>query len=437
MFKKMRNQLLMVNMIVLSVVMITSFTVIYFITYSGIQKENEQKLSLLPSVVVDNDENLAGDPEAPKIEDNREGNTATKNLLPVDYSNSFILIVDDNGNIRQISSHIDMPEAVYQNAAQVWGDSSIGTIVLEGRRWLYKASTASTFKTFFDDDGGQQTIEEKQNQIAFLDITESFKSLTSLLFTFLIVGVLMLLVLFFISLYFANRSIKPIEDMWEKQKQFVTDASHELKTPLFAVKSNLAVIRSNPDATVESQIKWLDHVDSAAGRMDKLIKDLLYLSTTETIKEEFILFDFSVMAENAIATVEAVVYEKGIKLNCALTPQAIVSGDEERLKQVVFILLDNAVKYTNEDGLIKVSVEKTKHHIKFSVSNTGKPIPKDELPKIFDRFYRIDKSRSGETGGYGLGLSIAKAIVARNGGEIKAESADGKTVFAITLKRHD
>lgn len=433
MFQKMRNRLLLINMIILSLIMITAFTTIYLVTYSSMQRENEQKLSAIP---MSSGFNSQQDTELSASEGQNADNSFVRSYsaLPVDYSNSFMIALNDDGSINEVVSPIDLPEEAYYEALEAWKQAPSGRITLEGRQWQYK--TSSTIEArLMKINGKEQVTEEEHNYIVFLDITDSLNSLTRLLITFLIVGIFMIAVLFIASLYFANRSIKPIEEMWNKQKQFVADASHELKTPLFAIHSNMAVLRSNAGATVESQAKWLDYIDSETGRMGKLIGDLLYLAKAETVEEAFLPFDLSALAENAVTFIEAVIYEKGIRLNCSLTPQAIVSGDEEKLRQVIFILLDNAVKYTEKDGVVEVSVIKTKHHIKFVVSNSGNPIPKDQLSKIFERFYRVDPSHSSE--GYGLGLSIAKTIVGRSGGEIEAQSSTDKTTFTVTFKKYD
>lgn len=428
MFIKMRNRLLLINMTILSLVTIAAFITIYLITYTNIQRENEQKLNsyVLQSV----NESIAD--YSPK---NAVLEKTTKSLvLPKEYTNFFILLLTDDSF--QVLTYIDLPEEVFNNALGAWQRVSEGKISLEGREWQYKSSIEREAVIIQTEDDLEQ-YAQSYTKIAFLDITESARNLTQLLITFITVGIVMLAALFFVSLYFASRSIKSIEKMWEQQKQFVADASHELKTPLFAIKSNLAVVRTNSEATVESQSKWLNHADSATGRMGKLINDLLYLSKAETVMETYLPFNLSVMIEEAITSIEAIAYEKGIAINRNLVPQAIVSGERERLKQVVFILLDNAVKYVDEEGMVDVSVIKTRNHVRLTVSNTGEPIPKEELPKIFDRFYRIDKSRSNETGGYGLGLSIAKTIVERGGGKINVESNQEKTTFIIMLKKHN
>lgn len=432
MFKKMRNRLLLINMVVLSLIMIAAFTTVYLVTYSNIQRENEQKLGTIPVGEVDSGQNSSISEE----EGAENSFTRSDTSLPVDYSNSFAILLNDDDSINKVLSYIDLSEEAYYEAFEAWKQAPNGRITLGGREWQYQTSSTTETKVM-QIDGKEQVIEKEHNHVVFLDITDSLNSLTRLMVTFLIVGVIMLVALFFVSLYFANRSMKPIEDMWNKQRQFVTDASHELKTPLFSINSNMAVLRSNADATVGSQSKWLDYIDSETGRMGKLIGDLLYLAKAETIEETFLPFDFRVLVENAVTSIEAVVYEKGIRLNCSLAPQAIVSGDEEKLKQVVFILLDNAVKYTEKNGVVDVYVIKTKHHVKLLVGNSGNPIPQNQLSKIFDRFYRGDQSRSSETEGYGLGLSIAKTIVERSGGEIDAESGSGRTIFTVTLKKHD
>jgi signal transduction histidine kinase len=271
-------------------------------------------------------------------------------------------------------------------------------------------------------------------RIVFLDITSQQSILKNLIYTFLVVAFVTLIAIFFISRFFANKSINPIKEAFDKQKQFIADASHELRTPLAVINTNVDVLLSNSDDTIKSQSKWLSYIKSEVERMTKLTSDLLYLTQMEysDVKMIFSEFNLSDTVENVVLTMEAVIFENNAALNYNIEPNLMTQGNSEQIKQVVMILLDNALKYTTLPGTIDLILKKEHNSILLSVINTGKGIPPELLDKVFDRFYRLDKSRSRNSGGHGLGLSIAKAIISQHGGKIWASSViDKSTSFNI------
>lgn len=259
----------------------------------------------------------------------------------------------------------------------------------------------------------------------------------NLLTTFLLVGSIMLVVIFMISLYFANRAMKPIIEAWEQQKQFVADASHELKTPLSIITANYDALLANKEETIDSQIKWLGYIKTGTDRMTKLINDLLSLAKMDDVNLEIVktVFNLSDEVHNVVSPMAAVAIEKGIALSQSVEPYVVVEGDPERIKEVIAILFDNAIKYTHENGKINLSLTKSKRQITFSIQNTGSGISEQDIPHVFDRFYRPDSSRTHENGGFGLGLSIAKSVINGSGGDIYVSSVEnGWTTFTFTLR---
>ncbi len=417
-------------MTIISVVMLTAFIVIYSITYTNIQKENLSKLESIPRL-----------PQIALIADNYEpltNNSDPKVLvrIPIDYSLSFAVLVNEEGQLIDALSYIDLPNEMYAKIAEkIWSmEKEDGTINFEDRKWQYRISS---YKRVVQKTTEQQKIYgDGLYEIIFLDITDSSRTLTQLLITFVIVGTIMLGIIFIISLYFANRGIRPIEENWKKQKQFVADASHELKTPLAIISANADALLANGEETINSQMKWINYIKSETTRMGKLVKDMLYLANVEDTYNDQSTFNVSSIIIDVIASMEAVIFEKGLHLTQTVASDIYAKGDGEKLKQAVLILLDNAVKYTNDYGYIDIVLKRSRNHIIFSVENTGKEIPSEKLSRIFDRFYRCDPSRSHDTGagGYGLGLSIAKAIIERSGGKIYVESTSDRTVFTFELK---
>ncbi|SDZ08231.1 Signal transduction histidine kinase [Evansella caseinilytica] len=425
MFKKLRNRLLLLNMIVISIVMIAAFAVIYFITYTNIQKENESKLESIPTVA-----------RLYEIGIMQSRRNISLVRIPVDYSLSFSILLDSEGQVVEVVSFIDMPDNVYsQIAERTWNpDKKDGTVSFENRKWLYRISDLNSKVVIIGNEQQALFPDNVHYKIDFLDITDSSKTLTQLLITFVIVGMVVLIIFFGVSFHFANRSIRPIEENWQKQKQFVADASHELKTPLAIISANTDALLANREESVNSQKKWIDYIQSETGRMGKLVNDMLYLAKVEDTRENQSPFDISNTVMDVIASMEAVVFEKGIRLTQTIERGVIVKGDGEKIKQAVLILLDNAVKYTDNGGTVAIRLKTAKSHAVFSVENSGEPIPEDKLPKIFDRFYRSDPSRSQETGGFGLGLAIAKTIIERSGGSIHAKTTNNSTIFTFELK---
>jgi two-component system, OmpR family, sensor histidine kinase CiaH len=196
------------------------------------------------------------------------------------------------------------------------------------------------------------------------------------------------------------------------------------------------VLLSNSEDSIKSQSKWLSYIKSEVERMTKLTSDLLYLTQMEysDVKMIFSEFNLSDTVENVVLTMEAVIFENNAALNYNIEPNLMTQGNSEQIKQVVMILLDNALKYTDLSRTIDLVLKKEHNNIFLSITNTGKGIPAELLDKVFDRFYRVDRSRSRNSGGHGLGLSITKAIISQHGGKIWASSILNKsTSFNISF----
>ena len=412
MFKKLRNRLLLLNMAVTSLVMLAAFSAVYLTTYHNIQNENQKKLDGMSKSFTISSEGPPGQPEtAPDgSSSNKREQGHVVSMVSSDYTPSFAIFVNKNGAVVDIDTIIDLPEETYSEAAQAaWQKGGQSTIDLKGRLWLYSITPVSI--THIYEDGRSVTnVSDDRYQISFLDITDTQKTLRDLLITFIFVGLAMLAVIFFVSLYFANRSIQPISSAWEKQRQFVADASHELKTPLSIITANYDALLSNQDETIRSQREWLDYMKIGTDRMAKLINSLLLLAKMEDINIEASKAPFVISGaiDQDIASMEAAAAEKGLSLSKSIGQGLVINSDQEMVRQVFAILLENAIKYCDENGQISVSLAKSGHRIVCSVKNSGRGIAKEDLPRIFDRFYRADKSRAGENGGFGLGLSIAK-----------------------------
>lgn len=240
-----------------------------------------------------------------------------------------------------------------------------------------------------------------------------------------VIGVVCFIASLFGSLFLARRAMKPIQKSWTQQRDFLADASHELRTPLAVIQANLDVIQSNSDELVAEQAQWMNNIGESVKSMASLVESLLFLARIDSQQHPLDKKLFSL--DQAIATAASpynlLAATKKISLTTDLERNLDFYGDEGRIKQVVSILLDNAIRHTAEDGRINVVLKQINKSAQLSVSDTGEGIPLDQLKKIFERFYQVDPARN--KGGTGLGLSIAKCIVENHDGGIQASSTPG------------
>lgn len=253
---------------------------------------------------------------------------------------------------------------------------------------------------------------------------------------FTVTGLAGIVLTFFASYFMAGRALVPIKKSWERQKKFVADASHELRTPLAVIQTNLDIVRGSPEETVASQMQWLENIDTESRLMAKLVDDLLFLARADS-QQELVSMDHFPLApalDEVVKAFEPLAERRGIKLNYKKAPDISLYADRTRIKQLVSILLDNGLKYTPGGGEVTLEVKNPGHGAEIIVSDTGEGIAGEHHGKIFERFYRIDKARSREDGGAGLGLAIAGSIVKAHHGTIRVRSAAGEgSTFIVSL----
>ncbi|MCC8182654.1 MAG: HAMP domain-containing histidine kinase [Clostridiales bacterium] len=258
-------------------------------------------------------------------------------------------------------------------------------------------------------------------RLAFVDISYEQSMLGQAAVNTLLVGLAALTVLFVISVFLARWAVRPVERSWAQQRQFVADASHELKTPL-------TVILSNTDLLEEEELSdqarhWTENIHTGGAQMRELVEQLLLLARSDSDQGQPVNVqpvDLSDLAETAALMFEPVAFEAGKLLAQEIQGEIIVEGDPSRLKRLLDILLDNAVKYAAPGGQIRLSLRSEGRRALLTVSDQGTPLEKEELERIFQRFYRADEARS--TQGFGLGLSIAQSIAQEHHGRLWAES---------------
>ena len=239
-----------------------------------------------------------------------------------------------------------------------------------------------------------------------------------------------LVIIFIIAKKLSITIVKPVEETFEKQKQFISDASHELKTPLAVIEANTDVLQ---DKVGES--KWINYIQNEIESMNKLINELLLLAKIENVNniKEYVELNFSKELEILLSMFESVAYEKGVIIENNIEENIILNGNKQDLEHIVSTLIDNAIKHTKSDDKLIVNLKKDKNEIILEVKNMGEPILEEEREKIFERFYRVDKSRNRSEKRYGLGLSIAKATIEKYNGKIEVDYKEGFTIFKVII----
>lgn len=395
MFDKLKKKFILINMSLLTIVFVLIFGTIYISTAISIEKDLEHELM-----------NTVSNPRKP---------TPNSPMM----SSSIIIELDSDNNIAKVNTYLEIDEGVLEDTIYkiIKNENKLDRVKIDGSSYVYLKE--------YSNKGLTIVLMSREQQIEVLN---------NLLKVFISIGSISLILLLLISIYLTNKTIKPIKETFEKQKQFIANASHELKTPLTIIRTNTSLVLSNKSLSVESQSKWLNYINNQIERMSELLDEMLSLAKLDTNRglDEFVVFDLSKLLNNILLTFEAVIFENKIQLESNIEEDISIKGDKESIKKVVIILLDNAIKYTNKSGKIDVELKQEKNKIRLKVKNTGEGIKKEDINKIFERFYRVDSSRARETGGYGLGLSIAKSIVESNNGKIYAESNIGKdTTFII------
>lgn len=401
MFKKLKLRLLLFNIGILSVLMLIVFSSLYLSVYSNVNQRIERELN-----------QLLGMP----LEETINPDIDLDPMLPRDTTNlgSFVLLVDD-GVIVASSMQNDIESGLMTEALEsIDGDE--GDFDLGEDTWGYKLNV----------------ITDSRSKIAFVNITRDKELLQSSITTYIFLFIGTIMVTAIVSAFLTNRSIKPIKESFDKQKEFVANASHELKTPLTVINTNIDVLLSSGES---KNTKWLSYIKSEVLRMNKLTQDLLYLANVDEENQiQMNSFNSTSALESVLLGIEALCFEKELVLTYDLEPECTIMFNEQQFIQLSMILLDNAIKYTPRKGTIYVNLAKKNKNTIITVENSGKGISNEELPYLFDRFYKSDKSRKNNNNSFGLGLSIAKAIVNNHNAKITVESMINEyTKFSVKI----
>lgn len=286
----------------------------------------------------------------------------------------------------------------------------------------------------------RRTSDDGQTLLAFADAASanSWQALAGLCVA---VDAGALVAFLAISWRFSKWALRPVERAWSQQRQFIVDASHELKTPLAVILANASILLKHPERSIASQSQWLESTQAEAAHMQGLVSDMIELAaldeqatSAKADQGEPERIDLSDFVEAMLLQFESVAFESSVELAGDIDPDVHVRGDRARLGRMASTIIDNALKYSDAGGSVTVSLAAASGTARLSVHNEGAPIPAEDLAHVFDRFYRADKARTRRVGGYGLGLAIAQETARSLGGDIVVSSSEGEgTTFVVTL----
>ena len=400
MIRKLRVKLVFASMASLFIVLLVIMGSITVLNYSKVVADADSTLAILA-------ENDGAFPEMPP-----KNHRPFSPELPYE-SRYFFVTLDEQGGVITVNTGriaaVDTSEAI---------------------EYAQKAFERGHEKGFLGNFRYVVSPSETETRVIFLDCGRSLGTFRTFLLTSAAVSAGGILAVFLLMVFLSGRIVKPFLENYEKQKRFITDAGHELKTPLTIIDADAEVLEMDL-----GENEWISDIKNQTKRLADLTGSLILLSRMEEEQTRVQMIDFplSDIAEEVLSAFQALAKTQNKTLEGNIAPMLTMHGDERAIRQLIGILLDNAVKYSRAEGTIYLTLEKQKNAIRLCVRNTTEHISKEHIGRLFDRFYRADQSRNSQTGGYGLGLSIAAAIVGAHKGKISASSEDecSLTVTAV------
>ncbi len=397
MLKRLRIKFIAINMVLVSAVLVIMFSLVYFSTRQNLEQESVMTL-----------QSIAAEPFQLK----RPGEQSDRVRLPY-----FVLQLTRSGTAIPVSGNYDLSDLDFVqsllNAAEASGES-IGELEEYGFRFCYSRGPWG-------------------DMVVFADMSSERSTLNGLLRTCVIAGGISFGVFLLISMRLARWAVRPVEDAWNQQRQFVSDASHELKTPLTVILTNAEMLKAAEDDPT-ARARAADSILTMSRQMRGLVESLLELARADNGSARAVMkgLELSDLVSEWILPWEAMFFEKDLLLETDVQESVRVHGSEDHLRQVLEILLDNALKYAEAPGTVSVSLRRQGHHAVLSVTTPGTPLSKEDCVNIFKRFYRVDQARKMDHS-YGLGLAIADQILQEHGGRIYAEGGEHCNRFLVEL----
>lgn len=408
MFKKSRIKIVAAIMSVLVLLWISTLGLIYISSYLEMAEQNKQMLMAHAEMyTLTQDENTPPprkpmpNEETDRYEEMPRFQLSTFYTAAISYDRQVLEIQNEQ---KTLHSDEELEALAYD-------------IICGDKTWGTKNGLA-----FYQTDKGGYLL------VVFMDNTIMEESVSTLFRYTLIFGGIAMVLFLFLSIFLAKKIVTPLEESYKKQKQFISDAGHELKTPVSVVSVNAELLSREIGDN-----QWLSNIQYENQRMGLLVSQLLQLARTENVLPQMERIDFSHLVIGESLPFESVAFEQGLVLKCEIEPGITLEGCGPQLKQLVSILLDNAISHSKGNGQIHLRLNGEHGCAKLSVINDGDEIPPEQLSQIFERFYRIDAARNGGDKHYGLGLSIAKAIVTAHKGRIQVFCRHGQVEFNVEL----
>lgn len=349
---------------------------------------------------------------------------------------------DDNhrrANILILAIDLDENGAIlWTNDAPVVIDSATLTTVLAG---ALDAEADNAWDESIHVAWRRRQLDSGTWRVVIADTSAADISLRALAMQDIAIVCVAMAALLLIAIGLSTWVLKPVEAAWEQQRRFVADASHELKTPLAVIIANMQILKSTPNVPSDAQ-RWIDSTSEESAHMKELVEELLELARTDESSSgaqdimQHVEVDYSTVVESASLEFDAIAFERGTQIDESVEPGIVVEGDPAWLGRMTKILIDNACKYSQADSPVTVTLSREGKKCVLEVNNHGSVIDAEDLPHVFDRFYRTDRARQRDehAGGFGLGLAIAKGIVDSHHGTISvASNADDGTTFRVIL----
>ncbi|MEE1009953.1 MAG: HAMP domain-containing sensor histidine kinase [Agathobacter sp.] len=427
MLKTLRNKFIKIAMLSVAAVLVVIIISINFANYIQITKTSNTKISL----IAQNDgifPNLSNDKDSPDKNIPNKKRPQTKDelmererKLPLESSfdtRYFTVLMRNDGTV--ISVDTGKISAVSTSTAKSYAIMLYKDEKSKGYLQQYK------YKSFVKEGETSSNI-----LYVFLDCERELDSFWNTIFASIFISVISYIIIFYMVCHFSKKILKPVAESYEKQKRFITDASHEIKTPLTIIDANTEIIEMTM-----GENDWTISTKKQIKRLTDLTEKLVFLSRMDEENTRLEMEEFS-LSEALLDTIHpfsSVAKAKGKTLTYDIISDINYYGDEKNIRQLISILLDNALKYSNENGEISIKLYTLGKNKIITVWNSVENISSGKHDELFDRFYLLDESRNSQTGGFGIGLSVAYAIVKAHKGTIKAKSDDEKSIlFTITL----
>lgn len=410
MIKTLQRKFVFTAMIAISVLLLLLLGAINTVNILTVEHQTDRKLTML----AENEENPNNTPKRPDDKPPKEPLGQKNKYDDFLSSNFFVVQFDEKENI--VCTDISRMPSIDADAAR--------TIAQKVRQENSPSGQMGRFQYVLRERHmGSGTVA------VFLDISGERDSCIRILLLSIAIGLICWLMMLLLIILLSKRAIRPIAENMEKQKQFVTNAGHEIKTPL-------AIIQSNTEAMelYNGENKWSRNIKAQTARLDTLTKNLLTLARMEENSSNLKISNFSLsqlLTEQTAPFAESLSL-RSITMDTHIQPEVFFRANREHIAQLVSVLMDNATKYTNTGGSVAVSLEKSDKHVKMQFKNTCDPLPTVPPEQLFDRFYRADAARTQKSGGYGIGLSVAQSITEAYKGKISAQYENGNTI-AFTI----